>query len=155
MEERESRRKLLQFLLGLHDSFSNARGQILMMQPLPDVNHAYSLIKQDERQRQGFMTEHNSNSFLVGNNSANMTNRSYNANYGNSYGFAGKQQMHQSTYNKMFSTNMSGGLKCTNYGRTNHTVDNCFQIVGFPPDHPRHQANRGKTRSFDQGTQST
>ena len=33
LEARESRRKLLRFLLGLHDSFSNARGQILMMNP--------------------------------------------------------------------------------------------------------------------------
>ena len=35
LEERDQRKRLLQFLMGLNDSFSNARGQILMMDPLP------------------------------------------------------------------------------------------------------------------------
>lgn len=60
LQERENRKRLLQFLLGLHESFSNARGQILMMHSLPDVNHAYSLIKQDERQRIGYHVDQHS-----------------------------------------------------------------------------------------------
>lgn len=57
-EEREQRRKLIQFLMGLHDSFATARGQILMMNPLPSVTSAFSLIKQDEKQRQGYSSIH-------------------------------------------------------------------------------------------------
>lgn len=53
-EERDQRKKLIKFLMGLQDSYSTARGQILIMDPLssvnhayprPSVNHAYSLIK--------------------------------------------------------------------------------------------------------------
>lgn len=49
-EEQEQRRKLMQFLMGLHESFTNARGQILMMSPLPSVGQAYGMIKQEEKQ---------------------------------------------------------------------------------------------------------
>ncbi|XP_069147179.1 uncharacterized protein [Solanum lycopersicum] len=42
---------LIQFLMGLNDRYAQARGNILMMNPLPNVNIAYSLILQDENQR--------------------------------------------------------------------------------------------------------
>lgn len=51
-EAREQIKKLLQFLMGLNDSFSSAKGQILMMNELPTIAQAFSLIKQEERQRQ-------------------------------------------------------------------------------------------------------
>lgn len=38
--------------MGLNDSFSHARGQILMMDPLPSFHKAYSLNLQEERQRE-------------------------------------------------------------------------------------------------------
>ncbi|VFQ93811.1 unnamed protein product [Cuscuta campestris] len=42
---------LMQFLMGLNDSFKTARGNILMMKPLPNLNQAYKLINQEESQR--------------------------------------------------------------------------------------------------------
>lgn len=39
--------------MGLNESFASARGQILMTNPFPSIPQAYSLIKQEERQRQG------------------------------------------------------------------------------------------------------
>lgn len=44
--------RLLQFLMGLNDSYSQARGQILMINTLPNVNQAYALIIQDESQKE-------------------------------------------------------------------------------------------------------
>ncbi|KAL5740024.1 hypothetical protein ACOSQ2_029204 [Xanthoceras sorbifolium] len=43
--------RLIQFLMGLNDSYAMVREQILVMDPLPSVNRAYSLILQEERQR--------------------------------------------------------------------------------------------------------
>ncbi|XP_017256394.1 uncharacterized protein LOC135147298 [Daucus carota subsp. sativus] len=61
VEARHQRKRLLQFIIGLNDSFSNARGQILMMDPLPSITQAYSLVKQEEKQRQKHVS---SNAFL-------------------------------------------------------------------------------------------
>ncbi|GKB18098.1 cysteine-rich receptor-like protein kinase 8 [Tanacetum coccineum] len=49
--EREQRKRLIQFLMGLDDSYTNIRGQILLMQPLPLVSNAYGMLRQEEKQR--------------------------------------------------------------------------------------------------------
>lgn len=47
----QQEQRLMQFLKCLNDSFSAIRSQILLMDPLPVVNKAYSLILQEENQR--------------------------------------------------------------------------------------------------------
>uniref|UniRef100_M1B085 Uncharacterized protein n=1 Tax=Solanum tuberosum TaxID=4113 RepID=M1B085_SOLTU len=42
--------RLIQFLMELNETYSQARSNILMLKPLPSVNHAYSLLLQDENQ---------------------------------------------------------------------------------------------------------
>ncbi|GAV79181.1 UBN2_3 domain-containing protein, partial [Cephalotus follicularis] len=42
--EHDQQQKLLQFLMGLNDSYGAIRSQILMMSPLPTIGQAYSLI---------------------------------------------------------------------------------------------------------------
>ncbi|XP_060201797.1 uncharacterized protein LOC132630226 [Lycium barbarum] len=43
--------RLIQFLMGLNDAYAQARGNIIMMNPLPEMDYAYSLLLQDESQR--------------------------------------------------------------------------------------------------------
>ncbi|RVW39739.1 Retrovirus-related Pol polyprotein from transposon TNT 1-94 [Vitis vinifera] len=45
------RRRLMQFLMGLNESYNAIQWQILLMNPLPDVAKAYSSIVQEEKQR--------------------------------------------------------------------------------------------------------
>ncbi|KAB2626240.1 hypothetical protein D8674_017900 [Pyrus ussuriensis x Pyrus communis] len=45
------RNKLMQFLIGLNDSYSVVRGQLLLINPLPTVRQAYASISQEENQR--------------------------------------------------------------------------------------------------------
>ena len=42
---------VMQFLMGLNDSYSQIKGQILLMEPLPSINKVYYLLSQEERQR--------------------------------------------------------------------------------------------------------
>ncbi|KAL0332017.1 UNVERIFIED_CONTAM: hypothetical protein Scaly_2103200 [Sesamum calycinum] len=49
--EEENLTKLVQFLMGLDDSYDNIRNQILVMDPFPSVNKAYSMVLRVERQR--------------------------------------------------------------------------------------------------------
>uniref|UniRef100_A0A2N9I1Q0 Retrotransposon Copia-like N-terminal domain-containing protein n=1 Tax=Fagus sylvatica TaxID=28930 RepID=A0A2N9I1Q0_FAGSY len=42
---------VMQFLMGLNDSFSYVRAQILMTEPLPSITKAFPLVVQEERQR--------------------------------------------------------------------------------------------------------
>ncbi|XP_010241277.1 PREDICTED: uncharacterized protein LOC104585930 [Nelumbo nucifera] len=44
--------RLMQFLMGLNDYYDNIRSQILVMEPLPSVNRAYSLVFRVDKQRE-------------------------------------------------------------------------------------------------------
>ncbi|KAK3042543.1 hypothetical protein RJ639_000267 [Escallonia herrerae] len=61
-EQREEVR-LMQFLMGLHDTYNIVRTNILMMSPLPNVRQAYSLVIQEETQRQ--MTPESTENFSI------------------------------------------------------------------------------------------
>ncbi|XP_075524541.1 uncharacterized protein LOC142556937 [Primulina tabacum] len=49
--DHEQQMRLLQFMMGLNDSYGHIRSQILMMNPLPYVNQAYSIISHEESTR--------------------------------------------------------------------------------------------------------
>jgi hypothetical protein len=40
--------RMMQFLMGLNDTYNGVRSNILMMSPLLNVRQAYSLVVQDE-----------------------------------------------------------------------------------------------------------
>ena len=42
---------VMSFLMGLNESFSQVRGQLLLMDPLPPINKVFALISQEEKQR--------------------------------------------------------------------------------------------------------
>ncbi|KAL5796664.1 hypothetical protein ACOSQ2_001484 [Xanthoceras sorbifolium] len=44
--------RLMQFLMGLCDIYEHTRSQILLMDPLPSVNRAYSMITRVEKQKE-------------------------------------------------------------------------------------------------------
>lgn len=46
-----SQNKLIQFLVGLNDNYDSIRGQILVLDPLPSVNKAYSMILRVEKHK--------------------------------------------------------------------------------------------------------
>ncbi|XP_073141785.1 uncharacterized protein [Henckelia pumila] len=46
-----SKHKLLQFLMGLNDSYAHVRSHILMTSPLPSVGQAFAIISQEESHR--------------------------------------------------------------------------------------------------------
>ncbi|CAA0817942.1 Unknown protein, partial [Striga hermonthica] len=51
MAQHEAETKLIQFLMGLNDSFDNTRNQMLLVEPLPTISKAFSMILTAERQR--------------------------------------------------------------------------------------------------------
>ncbi|XP_070037223.1 uncharacterized protein [Nicotiana tomentosiformis] len=61
--------RVIQFLMGLNDAYAQARGNILMLSPIPGMDQTYSLSLQDESQREIYMSPQyptNGASFLVG-----------------------------------------------------------------------------------------
>ncbi|XP_049354729.1 uncharacterized protein LOC125819314 [Solanum verrucosum] len=90
--------RLFAFLIGLNESYSQQRSQILMMIPLPSLNKAYSMIIDDESQRMttssysGTELGESSTALYVGSSSSRRSNyNSQNTNLGSS-GYGSYQQ---------------------------------------------------------------
>lgn len=61
----DQQHKLLQFLMGLNESYAQIRSHILMMVPLPSVGQAFSIISQEESHKSLYTTEIPSTAFSL------------------------------------------------------------------------------------------
>ncbi|XP_015165838.1 uncharacterized protein [Solanum tuberosum] len=130
--------RLIHFLMGLNDTYAPARSNILMINPLPTVNHAYSLLMQDENQRENHLSSQfpgDSSSFMVGKSaiSENQLNTQQKSESGSGFNY---QQKPGNTYfkgNISYKGKKSNQL-CNYCKMTNHTIDNCYRLIGFPAD---------------------
>ncbi|XP_023900878.1 uncharacterized protein LOC112012717 [Quercus suber] len=98
----------MQFLNGSNEAFSQVRTQILMMEPSPSIDKAFSLVIQEERQRAlGF------------NGSVSV----------DSTALAVKTQ----GFNQGGKNKGKGRPVCNHYGKIGHFMEKCYKLVGFPP----------------------
>ncbi|XP_016450931.2 uncharacterized protein LOC107775693 [Nicotiana tabacum] len=107
--------RLYQFLMGLNDSYSQARSQILMKSPLPTVNQAYALIVSDKSQRSIAANSGILGANPVGNFEVAMYNRN---------GGGGQNQRFKKNFN----------IQCEYCKLKGHTKENCYKLVGYPQD---------------------
>ncbi|KAL5542360.1 hypothetical protein UlMin_010070 [Ulmus minor] len=98
---------ILQFLMGLNESFSQIRAQTLMSKPLSSINKVFSLVIQEERQRSAGCLGTNIPPIYA------------------TYGVA------TSSYNN-YKGKKDKPL-CTYYEFYGHTVDKCYKKHGYPP----------------------
>ncbi|XP_061347342.1 uncharacterized protein LOC133292872 [Gastrolobium bilobum] len=128
MRDYRDRDHVIRFLKGLNDQYSSVRSQIMIIDPLPNVNRAFSMVVQQERQ---FSSESNNEvltnvqNFVAFNNKAgaNGGRRNLNQNPGRNSRGRGRNNGGRGNY---------GNRVSTHYGRLNHTVETCYQLHGYP-----------------------
>ncbi|XP_040960293.1 uncharacterized protein [Gossypium hirsutum] len=99
-----SQQRLFQFFMGLNETYANVRSQILLMQPLPSVNNAYSMVIRDEDQRKlASHTFFDSTALLSSKPASSSSKKRYN------------------------------GI-CEHCKLSGHRIENCYRLTGFPPD---------------------
>ena len=110
----------MQFLMGFNESYSQTCSQILMMEPLPSISTAFSLVIQEERQRQ----INSGPSLLPGSIAV----------------------AESSSPASIFAANFTQKTKrdrplCTHCGIQGHTVDKCYKLHGYPPGYKPRSKN--------------
>lgn len=113
---------VIRFLKGLNEKFTHSKSQIMMMNPLPDIDKTFSLVMQQEREMNNVISAVIP---VVGNTEESITlNVSHDAQPKKSNSYRGKYQ----------GTAGSRGQNrvCTHCGRNNHTIDTCFIKHGYP-----------------------
>lgn len=98
---------IIQFLMGLNESYSHVRAQILLHTPLPPISKVFSLILQEERQR-------SINISPVDNTFSSDMSPMSNAMVS---GYRGKKDHPH----------------CSHCGRPGHDIDHCYKLHGYPP----------------------
>lgn len=98
---------VMQFLMGLNETYTHARGQVLLMEPIPPITKVYAMLSQEETQRSVRLDSTPSNDQA---NSLAMAVRD------DPKKFKGKDRP-----------------LCTHCKMLGHTVDKCYKIHGYPP----------------------
>ncbi|GJZ58699.1 putative RNA-directed DNA polymerase [Tanacetum coccineum] len=134
--------KLMQFLVGLDDSYMQIRSSILSRGTLPDVRNAYATISGEESHRVVVgsivgSSQRNQASAFVSNvpygENFQRNNQNFNA------GPSRPNNVNNNRQSGRFGLNNnrpSGGpvLVCGNCGYNGHTIDRCFKIIRYPAD---------------------
>ncbi|XP_075076593.1 uncharacterized protein LOC142163228 [Nicotiana tabacum] len=100
--------KLFQFLMGLNDSFSAIKSQMLLMSPSPSVSRAYAMLINKKNQRKVCMTNTPMNE--VNDSTALISSRN------NSQKFKRYENLY-----------------CEFYRTKGHSKDTFYKLVGYPP----------------------
>ena len=113
----------MHFLMGLNDSYSQIKGQILLMDTLPSINKVYSLLIQEERQRS---VEHGN---FVHIESTTLVVKGSNPNFNSNFpSFSGNFGVIGGKNSKRKDRPI-----CTHYGKLGHVMKKFFNLHGFPP----------------------
>lgn len=124
--------------MGLNEAYKSTRRHILMLQPIPDTEDVFNMVAQEESHknikpsmRVDMAFQNSGPSYL-----------SYNIPQDNA------------AYAVAFQSNhFSPKPICTHCGRTGHTVQKCYKLHGYPPDHKLHQrSSNSSTRGQAQNT---
>lgn len=121
---------LSQFLMGLNEQYTATRGQLLMMQPTPTISQAFSLLLQEESQREYTKGTQSPLSESVA------MNVKYNnlSKFKNSAAFNGQKR---AIDNEIF---------CDYCNNTGHNRDKCFCLHGYPEWHKLHDKPKPKPK---------
>ncbi|KAM0069454.1 putative transcription factor interactor and regulator CCHC(Zn) family [Helianthus debilis subsp. tardiflorus] len=114
--------KLMQFLMGLDDVYQPVRTNLLTREPFPSVKVAFSIISREESHRLSSGGSKAQNVSFV-----SKPNQVFDPKRRNNRG-------------------PNPNLKCSHCNMIGHTIDRCFEIVGYPPGFKRrgnsNQANK-------------
>ncbi|GKB38368.1 ribonuclease H-like domain-containing protein [Tanacetum coccineum] len=112
--------RLMRFLMGLNDVYQPIRSTILAKEPLPNVKDAFYVVSREESHRglhpgSSSSTKIQLAAFIAKTNNANNFNRRVNGNNNNNA-----------------NRGPNPNLLCKNYGLIGHTIERCYEIIGYP-----------------------
>jgi hypothetical protein len=154
----QDQQKLMQFLMGLNDTYSAIRGQILLMNPLPSVRQAYSSVSQEEKQRllsstYAAIDSSSSAAMAVRSKPNQVRHEQSNRPYGSQKSRSQERQPENFRQDRRRHGPGTGrGLpNCSHCGEMGHWIQTCYELNGYPVGHPKAKFNFG-SRGFNNRT---
>ncbi|KAG6631377.1 hypothetical protein CIPAW_13G088300 [Carya illinoinensis] len=91
--------------MGLNESYEPIRGQIILMSPMPSLDKTFSLVLQEERQRQTRILA-----------------------------MPFPEALALAAYGNQIKRKEKSDLNCFHCGKPGHTKEKCYRLIGFPPN---------------------
>nr|XP_016476182.1 PREDICTED: uncharacterized protein LOC107797775 [Nicotiana tabacum] len=149
--------KVYQLLMGLNESYTASRGNILMMTPLPSLSETYSLLVHEEKKREiqasvSFIT---AVAFLIA-GSNNMQQQPQTQNQGFNHNQNRNMNFRNGNNGGKFNIDFKVGQKFVGDGRKNtmffnyykksgHLIDRCYKLHGYPTNNqPQNRFNNNQ-----------
>ncbi|KAK1406225.1 hypothetical protein QVD17_41514 [Tagetes erecta] len=126
--------KLMQFLMGLDDIYQPVRTNLLTRDPLPTIKTAFSIISREESHRGS-------------NTSSTVLNK------GQNMVFLSKTN-HSYENKRKFVKGPNPNFQCTHCNKLGHTVDRCFEIVGYPQGNKPRSGQGSNNNQYNQTSKS-
>ncbi|XP_042958217.1 uncharacterized protein LOC122293829 [Carya illinoinensis] len=117
--------KVMQFLIGLDDSYDSVRAQILLQDPLPPLNRVLSLVQQEERRRQLHSIPA---PLAMATKTSEIRNSRRERHFCSHYNISGHSLEH------CFKANPNLPI-CNHCRIPGHTREKCYKLNGFPSGH--------------------
>ncbi|XP_021763427.1 uncharacterized protein LOC110728098 [Chenopodium quinoa] len=140
----QQNQRLVHFLMKVHDKYSHIKSTILMMNPLPTVSKAYSLLLQEQTHMNlsNIKNQKLSESAAFYAKRFNDSRNQFNSNrFPITGGSAGQSSdLNSSGSNTRNFVYTRNNLYCDYCKMRNHTKDKCFKLHGYPSDFK----NKGK-----------
>ncbi|XP_075499381.1 uncharacterized protein LOC142537771 [Primulina tabacum] len=145
---------VMQFLMGLNESYTQIRAQILMMDPIPVISKIFSLVVQEERQR-SIHKDIVSSSVNLSTDQDSLTQQSsvVAVAKGNQYSKENAKGNQYGKENQYIKESAGDKPTCSHCHLKCHTIDKCYKVHGYPVGHPRYkqqQWNSGRQIHFNQ-----
>ncbi|XP_015932646.2 uncharacterized protein LOC107458946 [Arachis duranensis] len=122
MREYREESYTVRLLRGLNEQYSNVRSNIMLMNPLPDVNTAFSLLTQQERQFD-----------IVDPSDYKVLLQNAQINYVDGAGRGREKEENRGGRANTRGRGKGSKMQCTYCGRMGHIVDNCYKKHSLPP----------------------
>lgn len=116
--------------MGLHESYAQIRGQVLLMDPIPSINQVFALVSQEENQRKiSIMNDPSgtteSMAFYAQEDTKRITHTDARKTLTHQYGRPQKKER----------------PLCSYCGYSRHDVNKCYKLCGYPPGYkPKQKA---------------
>lgn len=124
-EKLQQRSRVTKFLMGLNESYESTRRHILMLKPIPNIEDAFNMVAQDERQK-NIKPAFKPDNVVFQNSAPTAPIASYAASY--QVPMENVAYAIQNNYRPRPPRPI-----CTHCGQSGHVVQKCFKKHGYPP----------------------
>lgn len=128
---------LIQFLMGLHDSFSNVQDQIMLIDPLPPVTKVFSYIQQWERHQ--LITSATPSIDSVALVAQKFSSKPSNFAVKRDKPYCSHCKIVGHTLAQCFNSGNVEASLCTHCEMNGHTADRCYKLHSYSPGHKLHK----------------